>query len=299
MGANRTILKSKREWRVFLLFAAPNLILFGLFTYWPILYTGYLSFVRWKLPDPSPAFVGLENYRQLFRDPDFWQVLANTGLYALVVVALAQGMAFALALLLNRKFHGRALLRTLAFTPYITTTVAAALVWVLLLDPKLGPLSFFYEIAGVEGPHWLADARLALWAVISVGVWREIGFATLFFLSGLQGLPRDVYEAARIEGARSAALLRHITLPLMSPVAFFLMVSGFIAAVKIFDTVAIMTEGGPVYPSSSTYVYHLYQVGFRDYRFGYASCLAVVFFLMTFIFVALQLRLRNRWVHYE
>jgi ABC-type sugar transport system permease subunit len=134
---------------------------------------------------------------------------------------------------------------------------------------------------------------------MAVGIWREIGFASLFFLAGLQGLPEECYESAAIDGARPWARLWHLTLPLMSPVIFFLLVSGFIAAMKAFDVVAIMTEGGPVYPSSSVYVYHLYKLAFRDFQSGLASAFAMIFFAVTVLITVIQFRAAARWVHYE
>jgi ABC-type sugar transport system permease subunit len=281
----------------FVAFVTPGLFLFAVFTYWPIVYSAYLSLTRWNLPAPTATFVGLDNYTRLFQDESFWQVLANTVVYAVCVVTAAQVLAFALALMLNQRVKGRTFFRALAFTPYITTTAAAALAWILLLDPRLGPLSFVYNLTGIDGPHWLASSSLALWAIVLVGIWRETGFAALFFLAGLQGLPRECFESARIDGASRWAMLRHITLPLMTPVIFFLSITGTIAAVKMFDTVAIMTEGGPVYPASSTYVYHLYRVGFRDFQMGYASAFAVVFFGLTMAFAVAQFRAAERWVY--
>lgn len=295
--ARRTWRRNRREWLTFVAFAAPNFFLFAVFTYWPIVYSAYLSLTRWNLPSPTATFIGLDNYTRLFQDESFWRVLANTILYAACVVTASQALAFALALMLNQRVRGRTFFRVLAFTPYVTTTAAAALAWVLLLDPRLGPLSFIYDLTGTEGPHWLASSSLALWAIVLVGIWRETGFAALFFLAGLQGLPRECFESARIDGASRWAMLRHITVPLMTPVIFFLFITGTIAAVKMFDTVAIMTEGGPVYPASSTYVYHLYRVGFRDFQMGYASAFAVVFFGLTMAFAVFQFRAAERWVY--
>jgi ABC-type sugar transport system permease subunit len=289
--------RNRSEWLTFVAFVTPGLFLFAVFTYWPIVYSAYLSLTRWNLPAPTATFVGLDNYSRLFQDESFWQVLANTVVYTVCVVTAAQVLAFALALMLNQRVKGRTFFRALAFTPYITTTAAAALAWILLLDPRLGPLSFLYNLTGTEGPHWLASSSLALWAIVLVGIWRETGFAALFFLAGLQGLPRECFESARIDGASRWAMLRHITLPLMTPVIFFLSITGTIAAVKMFDTVAIMTEGGPVYPASSTYVYHLYRVGFRDFQMGYASAFAVVFFGLTMAFAVAQFRAAERWVY--
>jgi ABC-type sugar transport system permease subunit len=291
--------RNRSEWLPFLAFVSPGLCLFALFTYWPIVYSAYLSLTDWNLIRPDAAFVGAQNYARLFRDAAFWEVMVNTFLYALCVVGAAQVLGFALAQLLNQPLRGRALLRTVAFTPYVTTPAAAALIFVLLLDPHYGPLSLVYGAFGIEGPAWLGNAWLALGALILVGIWKEISFAAVFFLAGLQGLPRECYEAAAIDGSSRLRTLWHLTIPLLSPVFFFLMVTGFIAATKTFDSVAIMTEGGPVYPDSSLYVYHLYELAFRDFRAGYASAMASVFFVATVALTALQFRWARRWVHYE
>ncbi len=295
----RTFRRNWREWLTFLAFVAPNLVLFAAFTYWPIVHTFLLSFTKWNLLAPESEWCGLRNYIDLLTDPTFWRVTMNTLAYAVVVVGVAQTCAFLLAILLDYPLRGRSIFRTVAFLPHVTATAAAALVWVVVLHPQFGPLATLYNAAGVQGPNLLSDASLALVALMIVGTWREIGFASLFFLAGLQSLPTECYESAAIDGARPWTRLRHITLPLMSPVVFFLLVSGFIAAIKAFDVVAIMTEGGPVYPSSSVYVYHLYKLAFRDYRAGMASAFAMIFFAATVLVTAIQFRAAARWVHYE
>lgn len=291
--------RNKRDYLTFLAFVAPNFLIFAVFTYWPILYSFMLSFTRWNFLRPEREWRGLQNYSRLLSDEDFWEVLGNTLLYAVSVVLIAQALAFLLALLLNRKNRGQPFFRTISFTPHITTTAAAALVFVLLLDPKLGPLSAGYALLGVEGPRWLASSTLALWAIVMVGIWKEIGFSSVFFLAGLQGINQDYYDAARVDGAGRLAALRHVTVPLMTPIIFFLMVSGFIQAIKAFDVVAIMTEGGPVYPDSATYVYHLYQLAFRNFRAGYASAFAMFFFVAVIAITLFQIRVSDRWVHYD
>ncbi|HRK35536.1 MAG TPA: sugar ABC transporter permease [Candidatus Hydrogenedentes bacterium] len=290
--------RDRREWATFLAFVAPNALLFGAFTFWPILYSVWLSFTDWDLLRPTNRFVGLANYIELFYDSGFWRVLFNTAVYTISVVVLGQILAFLLAILLNVPLRGQRLFRTIAFLPHVTMTAAAALVWVLLLHPQYGPLSALYAYAGIAGPNLLVSSTLALFAVILVGVWKETAFASLLFLAGLQNLPRDCYEAASIEGAGPIARLRHLTLPLMTPTIFFLAVTGFIQATKAFDAVAIMTEGGPVYPSSSMYVYHLYVLAFREYRAGFASAFAVVFFLISVGVIIAQFRYAARRVHY-
>jgi ABC-type sugar transport system permease subunit len=295
---SRSWRKHWREWLTFLAFVAPNFIIFGVFTYWPIAYSFYLSFTRWNFLTPQIQVVGLRNYRQLFQDAAFWEVLANSLTYAFSVVLIAQTLAFFLALLLNQKIRGQPFFRAVAFTPHITTTAAAALVWVLILDPDSGPLSHLYNLLGVRGPRWLISPTLALWAIIVVGIWKEVGFSSVFFLAGLQNIKQEYYEAARVDGATPLTILRHITLPLMTPVIFFLMVSGFIQAMKAFDVVAMMTEGGPVYPDSATYVYHLYQLAFRNFRAGYASAFAMIFFVVIISVTLYQVRSSERWVQY-
>lgn len=290
--------RDKREWLAFLAFVAPNFALFAVFTYWPIIYSFFLSFTRWNFLTPNRESVGWRNYTGLAEDPAFWEVLGNTLTYAISVVLIAQGLAFFLALLLNRRVPGQPFFRTIAFTPHITTTAAAALVWVLMLDPRMGPFSVVYDLLGIAGPRWLSSTSLALWAIIIVGIWKEIGFSSVFFLAGLQGINQDYYEAAEVDGASGFSVLRHVTLPLMTPVIFFLMVSGFIQAIKAFDVVAIMTEGGPVYPASATYVYHLYQLAFRNFRAGYASAFAIIFFIVIIAVTLFQLKFSERWVHY-
>lgn len=283
----------------FLAFAAPNAIIFLIFTDWPILYSAYLSVTKWNFIAPIKKFVGFDNYIKLFQDPVFWQVAKNTLIFTLAVVFIAQSLAFMLALLLNKKIPGQSFFRTAAFTPYITTTAAAALVFVILLDPKLGPLSLFYQILGVQGPQWLASNQLALWAVIVVGIWKEIGFSSVFFLAGLKGINPEYFEAAQLDGANGLQILSHITIPLMTPTIFFLMVSGIIASMKKFDIVAVMTQGGPVYPASSTFVYHIYRLAFTDFKAGYASAFSMIFFILIIALTVFQLNISNRWVNYD
>lgn len=290
--------RDQREWLAFCVLTLPGLLLFAAFTYWPLAYSAYLSVLNWHPPSPLQPFVGLANYEALLRDPDFRRIVLNTLVYAAGVVVAAQTAALALGMLLAKPVPCRTVFRTAAFAPYITTTAAAAVAWVLMLHPDLGPLRYLYDLAGVRGVNFLGGASWALAAIILLGIWKEIGIASMFFMVGRQNLPEDYYEAARMDGASSFAVFRNVTLPLLTPVMLFLALSGLIASVKIFDSVAIMTEGGPVYPSSSTYVYHLYQLGFRDFRMSYASAMAVVFFVFLVALTALQLRLARRWVHF-
>ncbi|MEW5818463.1 MAG: sugar ABC transporter permease, partial [Spirochaetota bacterium] len=155
-----------------------------------------------------------------------------------------------------------------------------------------------YKPLGIEGINMLSSNKHALWAIIIVGIWKEIGFSTVFFLAGLQSIQVEYYEVARLNGANGAQVLRYVTLPLMTPVIFFLMLSGFIQTIKKFDIVAIMSAGGPVYPASSTFVYHLYKLSFFDFRAGYASAFAMIFFVIIIAITVFQLSMSDRWVSY-
>ncbi|GMW00168.1 MAG: sugar ABC transporter permease [Candidatus Hydrogenedentota bacterium] len=303
MSGRENLLRSWRrhrtEYLAFLIFIAPNAMLFLTFTYWPIAYSCYLSLHDWNLLTGTGRWQGLENYFALWQSTEFWRVALNTLVYAMGVVVIAQSAAFFLALGLNRNIWGRSVYRTIAFTPHITTTAAAALVWILLLHPDYGPLSRLYTTVGMQGWNWLESGIMSLCALMVVGIWKEIGFASIFFLAGMQSLPQEPFEAARLDGASAWTRLRHLVIPLMSPVIFLLLVTGFIASIKAFDTVAIMTEGGPVYPDSSLYVYHLYKLAFKDFRAGYASAFALVFFIATVTITLVQFRLASKWVHYD
>jgi ABC-type sugar transport system permease subunit len=259
----------------------------------------WVSLTSWKLPGKVRTFIGTENYTRLARDPEFMRVVVNTLLYSMTVVLVAQSLAFVLALALSKQRRGAAAFRFFAFTPHVTLGVAAAIAWLLVLDPNAGPAAGLYSAWVMEGPNWIGDSRLALAALALVGAWKEIGFATLFFLAGLQTLPREPYEAARLEGVSALREAWSLTLPMMSPVVFFLAVSGFVAAFKTFDTVAVMTQGGPVYPDSSLFVYHLYRTGFRDFEIGYASALANVLWLILLVFAMVQVRGARRWVSHD
>lgn len=293
-----TMFNTRKNAGVFLLLIAPNAILFVVFTYLPIIYSVYLSFTRWDFLSREKTFVGLRNYLALARDPAFWIVLKNSLLFTVFVVCIAQTLAFLLASLLNRKMRGLAIFRTAAFMPHITTTAAVTIVFVLLLDPDMGPLSYAYRFLGINGVSFLSTPGWSLVAITIVGIWKEIGFSTVFFLAGLQGIHKTYYEAAALDGASKGQALRYVTLPLMTPVILFLMISGFIETMKKFDIVALMTEGGPVYPDSATFVFHLYKLSFLDFKAGYASAFGIVFFIVIVAVSVFQHRVSGKWVHY-
>ena len=289
--------QTRRDTLVFLAFVAPNFILLAVFTFWPVLYSLYLSFLKWNMVARARPFVGLRNYRTMIEDPVFWQVVRNTFLLAAGTVFIKLSIALALAVVLNQRLAARSLYRAIIFSPTFTTSVAVAMVWGWILDPNYGLLRVFLKTVGLSSPNWLGDVHWALPAVMIVAVWSGLGYDMVIFLAGMQGIPTELYDAAWVDGARPWQVFWRITFPLLSPTTFFLLVISVIGALKAFDIVAVMTGGGPL-NSSNVYVYYLYQNAFRWFKTGYASAMALVLFVVILAITLGQVRLSRRWVHY-
>jgi sn-glycerol 3-phosphate transport system permease protein len=294
LGAAR---RSRRDALTFLAFVAPNFLLLAVFTFWPVAYSLYLSFLKWNMVAKNRPFVGLTNYRTMIQDPVFWLVLRNTFLLAAGTVVVKLTVALALALLLNQRLAGRSIYRAVIFSPTFTTSVAVAMVWGWILDPTYGLLRVFLNAVGLDSPNWLGDVRWALPAVMIVMIWGGVGYDMVIFLAGLQGIPRELYDAARVDGASGPQVFRRLTFPLLSPTTFFLLVISVINALKAFDVVSVMTGGGPL-NSSNVYVHYLFQNAFRWFKTGYASALALVLFVVILAITLVQTKLSRRWVHY-
>lgn len=236
-----------------------------------------LSFFRYD-GIGKPDWIGLENYRRLAADPTVGAALGVTLKYALgaVPLSLAAGLGIALALD-ERWFRGKTLARTLFFMPNVISLVAVAFVWEWLLNPKFGIINTILQGLGVKGPAWLSDPRFALPCIILVQVWHGLGFSVIVFLAGLQGIPEVYYEAARLDGASRAQQVRHVTLPLLMPTVMFLSIMGFIGAFQVFQSVFMMTGGGPA-DATRVIVFYLWQVAFERVELGYASAIAVLIF---------------------
>jgi ABC-type sugar transport system permease subunit len=279
------------------LFLAPSLVAFAAFIYFPLAYNVYISLTSWNLISPIKKFVGLQNYQRLIQDERFWLVLKNTAYYSLGTVFISLLIALGLALLLNRKLRGRSFYRAAIFSPYVTTPAVIALLWLWIFDPQFGLLNSLLKAIGIRGPEWLASTQWALPAIMIMMIWRTIGYDTVIFLAGLQSIPDEYYEAATIDGASNWHLFRYITLPLLSPTTFFIIVTATISSFQVFDAVAVMTGGGPL-DSTNVLVYFLYEHAFRFFEAGRASAIAVVLFTIVAGLTALQLVLSRRWVHY-
>jgi multiple sugar transport system permease protein/sn-glycerol 3-phosphate transport system permease protein len=282
---------------LFLLFVAPNLILFGLFTYWPMIQNVRLSTVRWDMISPVQTPVGLANYRYLAEDPVFHRVVLNTGVFAAAAVGLSLLLGLATALLLNQKLRGRDGARAVLFAPTLLSGAAIGIVWVYVFDPRFGLVAQALGWVGLESPRWLNDPVWAMPAIVIVYVWKNLGFATVIFLAGLQAIPKDLYEAARIDGAGAWWRFRSVTLPMLSPITFFLLITSILNTFQSFDIVRVMTQGGPV-NATNTLVYYVYEQGFVAFNAGRAAAAAMVLFAVMLGITLLQLRAGEGRVHY-
>ncbi len=286
--------------RVAFLFLLPDLIGFLIFTALGIVGTLGISFLHWNLVSP-PKWVGFGNYTTLLHDPLFWQVLGNTTYYAVGVVPLSTILALLIALGLNRRLPGRVFLRAAYFAPFITTLTAAALLWQWIFDPTRGLIDSVLYIAGVHNPPaWLNSTVWAMPALIIFGIWRQIGFSMVLFLAGLQGVPPSLLEAATVDGANTWQRFFHVTLPMISPTTFFVVIITTIGSFQLFDQAFILTSGhfSPD-NATNTLVGYLYQKAFVDLNMGAASAAGWVLFLIVFAVTVFQLIAQRRWVHYE
>ncbi len=285
------------EWGLFLAFIAPNVLFLSVFTYWPLLYNVYLSLVDWDMVQPEKLFVGLDNYRTLATDPRFWKIFLNTFYFVGVGVAATLVLALLTALLLNQKLVARDVARAVVFAPTILSGAAIAIVWIYVFDPRFGLVHLGLAALGLDSPHWLTDPAWAMPALIIVYVWKNFGYAVVVYLAGLQSIPRELIEAATVDGASALRRLTSIVLPLLSPITFFLLVTTILSSFQAFDLVAVMTAGGPV-DATNTLIYHLYEEGFVAFHAGRAAAIAMVLFVLMLLVTVLQLRFVERTVHY-
>jgi ABC-type sugar transport system permease subunit len=274
-------------------FLLPNFIGFAVLTLVPVAVLFYVAFTDWNVFGVA-NWTGLANFRRLIQDETFYTALENTLYYTIFHIPLTLGAALGLALLLNRKLRGVAFFRTVAFFPYVTSIVAIAQVWNMLFSPDYGPINEFLRFVGVSHPPgWPVSSTWSMPAVIIVGTWREMGYYMLIFLAGLQTIPEELYEAARVDGANPWQRFRTVTLPCLRPTTFFVTVMLTIGSFKVFDLILVMTNGGP---GTSTLVLsqYIYRKGFEENQFGYASALSIVLFAVCFLVTIVQFLVNKR-----
>lgn len=282
-----------------LAFVTPALILFLMFLAYPMVYGLLLSFTSNRNAGAALNFNGLSNYIRLFtKDSSFKISIRNNLIYALGFTPGVLIVALLIALLLNSKIRGKTALRTICFFPYLTSMVAVATVWNIILAPS-GPVNQLLGFFGVTNPPgWLLDKDWALFSVIIVAVWKNFGYYMIILLAGLQGIPNYLYESARIDGANRFACFRYITLPMLSPTIFLSLVTIIIAAFQEFDLINIMTQGGPG-RATNVLVYRIYQEGFVNVKMGYASAIAYTLFAIIMVITAIQFIVQKKWVNYD
>ena len=288
----------REQWEAWL-FLTPNLVGFLVFTVFAVIFSLWISVHEWDLFNP-PAFVGLANFAKLLtRDASFKRALWNTLYFALGIVPLGTAVALVLALLVNRALKGITLFRTALYIPSVSSTIAIGIVWVWLLDPQFGLVNWLLKTVGIAyPPDWLNSTVWAKPALILMDVWKSAGYYMVIFLAGLQGIPEQLYEAALIDGATPWRKFWSITVPLLSPTTFFVVVMRIIGVFNIFEQPYIMTQGGPA-GSTETMVFYVYKNAFEWFQMGYAAAIAWVLFLIIFAVTYLQFRYQRRWVTYE
>jgi multiple sugar transport system permease protein len=279
-------------------FIAPWTIGFIIFTFGPMLASLYFSFTEYDIVSP-PKWIGLTNYINLFHDPLFWHSMSITFKYAVIALPLGLIISYLIAVLLNQKIRGINIWRTLYFLPSVIAGVAVALLWGRIFDPKYGILNPFLAHIGIKGPGWLSDPQWAIPALVIMSLWG-VGGNVIIYLAGLQGVPTDLYDAAKVDGATAWQRFRHVTLPMTTPVIFYNLILGLIGTFQYFTEVYVLTNGTGN-PARSTLFYnlYLYQNAFKYFHMGYASTMAWVLFVIVLVLTLLIFRSSDTWVFYE
>src|SRR5918997_3343355 len=293
------------EWRrreheglVAFLFLLPSLVGFLVFTAIPVGAAIALAFYDYDLL-LGASFAGLENFRELFTtDEVFRDAFFNTVYFTAVSVPLSVVLGLVTAMLVNQALRGVVIFRSIFLLPYVTVTVALSLVWKWLYLPDIGLINSVLGAIGIDGPAWLTSQTWAMPALILMSVWKGFGYNMVIFLAGLQGIPDHLYDAAKVDGATAWRRFLNVTLPLLSPTTFFVVVISVISSFQVFDQALIMTNGGPG-TATTTLVLYIYQVGFQSFEMGYAAAVALVLFAAIFIFTVVQFMFQRRWGTYE
>lgn len=293
-------LRRQRQLRgagLFALFAFPNLALIAVFAYWPIIRNLYLSFTSWDFISPTPVWTGLSNYTQLFSSALFRDVMVTSVTWVVVVVGVSLVLGIALASLFSMKLPGSSIVSGIAFTPHVISGAAIASVWLFIFDPNYGLARVAFNAIGMSSPAWVTDANWALPALLIVSIWKGVGFVAIVYLAGMQGLPSDVLEAGRLDGANRWQLFSRVILPLLSPTTFFLVITQTIAAFQAFDVIAMMTGGGPA-SATTTLSWFIYDQAFQRSNVGYSAAAGTIMFAILMVITMLQFRFVEKKVHY-
>lgn len=278
-------------------FLLPALALFVTFTYYPLLTVAYLSLTDADLISRA-SFIGLANYRLLTEDPVFWRALRVTVIFSVSATLLDVTLGMLLGFLMNAKMRLQGLVRAAIFTPVVVSVAATAILWLYFLNPNIGPITLLLRALGFSPPNFLQSTATALPAVIVVNTWKGVGFAAVLFLAGLQAIPKELLEAAAIDGATLWQRTRYVTIPLLSPTTVLVLFISLVGSFQAYGLVLLMTRGGPA-GSTNLLGFYLYENAFRFFDMGYASAISIVLFLVLVVISALQFKLTERRVHYQ
>ena len=289
--------KARKDFFTGMGFILPSLLGFLIFTFIPVVISLCLSFTSWNFMEGIEGikFNGLANYIRLFSDEWFLNSYKNNIIFTAVTVPVLIALGLVMATIINKYIYGGGVVRTMIFIPYIASVVAVCTVWMVLLQPSYGPVNEFLRSIGIANPPgWLADFKWSLPSIMIIYVWQQVGYYSIVFLAGLKGLPEDVYEAAKVDGASSIRQFFSLTVPLISPTTFFLTIMGIIGSFKVFDQISVLTQGGPG-SSSSVMAYYVYRTAFDYFEMGYANTLAWALFVLVFIVTLVQWKMQAKF----
>lgn len=289
--------KKRQEWWLAAVLLAPNLLLLAIFTYRPLLDNIRLSFFNWNISSPTSTFVGFQNYAEWVSRDDTKVIVSNTVIFTFFAVIGSLILGLALALLLNQKLRGRNFTRSVVFAPYAISGAAIGIAFQFIFDPNFGLIQEMLGWFGVDSPNFYAVPGWALFMVTFTFVWKNLGYTFVIYLAALQGLSKDLEEAAAIDGASTWTRFRHVTLPQLRPTTFFLSITVTLNSVQVFDIINVMTRGGPQGNGTTTLVFQIYQETFVNFRAGYGATAATIMFLILLIITLIQVRIMDKRDH--
>jgi multiple sugar transport system permease protein len=271
------------------LYLSPVLLWLCIFMIFPMVYMIYLSFFEWNFLSSNKSFIGFNNFVRMFQDPEFIASVGNTVVFTIGSVGITLVAALLIALLLNMPIWGVGILRSVYYSPVVVSMVAAAMVWSILLDPSFGSINQVLLLVGIQGPGWINDPEWALWSIIIMTVWKQMGYYAVIYLAALQGISETYYEAASIDGAGRWRLFWSVTWPMLMPATLLVAVMGVINSFQVFGQVYVMTQGGPI-GKTNVIVYYLYEKAFHFFEMGYASAVGTVLFAIIFLITLIQFK---------
>lgn len=291
--------KTWKEWCWGWAFIAPTIIGLLVLNIIPIFQTLYLSFFKSGAFGKGNLFVGLINYKQLFSDPQVWYAVRNTLVYTCLVVPVTTLLALLLAVALNGRLKGKGIYRTIYFIPMVAAPAAVTMVWKWLYNYQFGLINHILNSLGLSSVNWIDDPKVAMISIAIIGIWSTLGYSMVLLLAGLQEIPRDYYEAAELDGASPFQRFIHITVPLVSPTLFFVLVTSIITAMQVFDVIYMMVDvTSPSYNSTVSLVYLFYNYSFKYSNKGYGSAVVMVLLTIIMVITVIQTKLQKKWVNY-